>query len=157
MWAHDFAPAFDTAGGYVDRCIVVGVPNEATPATLKFALGVAVSFVDPPALMTGLGGVGGVDLDERHLSLLGLVAKKPAELGERPRMHRGPLGLTKPYPCPDPAQLLDGDAAPGALRLGHDAFRDLMVDVGGEAGLLAARLSSTVAAPNWFLGLQPCP
>jgi hypothetical protein len=49
VWAHDFAPAFDTAGGDVDRCVVVGVPNEVTPATLECRLSAAVVFVDPAA------------------------------------------------------------------------------------------------------------
>lgn len=31
VWAHDFAPALNTASGDVERCVVVGVPNEATP------------------------------------------------------------------------------------------------------------------------------
>jgi hypothetical protein len=35
----------------------------------------------------------------------------------------------------DPRQLFDGGTALGALSLGHDAFRDLMVEVGGEVGL----------------------
>jgi hypothetical protein len=53
-------------------------------------------------------------------------------------MQRGPLGLAKPYPLTDPRQFFDGDTVPGAFSLGHDAFGDLVVDVGGEAGLLAA-------------------
>jgi hypothetical protein len=65
VWTHDFAPAVDTACCDVDCRVVVGVPNEATPATLKFALGATVTFVDPTAAMTRLRGVGGVDLDER--------------------------------------------------------------------------------------------
>ena len=40
-----------------------------------------------------------------------------------------------------PAQLFDGDTAPGALRLGHDALGNLMVDVGGKTGLFAAPFS----------------
>ena len=68
-------------------------------------------------------------------------------MGERPRVQRGPLGLAKPYPRTDPRQLFDGDTAPGALRLGHDAFGDLMIDVGGEAGLFTAPSSSAAAAP----------
>ena len=140
MWVHDFTPALATAGGDDDRCVVVGVPNEATPATLKLCLTAAVAFVHPATRTACLRRVGRVDFDERHPGLFGLVGQTRAELGERPRMHRGPLGLTKPYPRPDPRQLFDGDPAPGALRLGHDAFRYLMVEVGGEAGLLTAAL-----------------
>jgi hypothetical protein len=32
----------------VDRCFVIGVPNEATPARLKYRLAAAVSVVGPP-------------------------------------------------------------------------------------------------------------
>jgi hypothetical protein len=53
VWTHDFAPAFDTAGCDDDRCIVVGVPNEATPATLEYCLGTSVALVDPATRMAG--------------------------------------------------------------------------------------------------------
>jgi hypothetical protein len=33
---HDFASALNTAGRDVDRCIVIGVPNEAKPATFEW-------------------------------------------------------------------------------------------------------------------------
>src|SRR5690348_12994932 len=49
VWTHDFAPALHTAGSDVDRCVVVGVPNEVTPAAVEFRLGAAVAFVDPTA------------------------------------------------------------------------------------------------------------
>src|SRR5712672_1193448 len=45
VWVHDFTPALDTAACDVDRCVVVGVPNEATPATLKLRLGAPVFLV----------------------------------------------------------------------------------------------------------------
>ena len=151
MWAHDFTPALDTAGCDDLRCVVVGVPNEATPATFELTLGATVAFVDPPAPVAGLAAVGRVDFDERHPGGLGLIAQERAELGERPRMHRGPLGLTKPYPRTDPRQFFHGDTAPGALSLGHDAFGDLVVDVGGETRLLAAALLSNRRADDVFL------
>ena len=151
VWAHDFAPAIDTAGCDVDCCIVVGVLNEATPATLKFTLGEAVSFVHPATRAARLRRVCRVDFDERHPGLLGLIGEDRAELSERPRMQRGPLGFAKPYPRPDPRQLLDGDTAPGALRLGHDAFTDLVVDVGGEAASLRRRFLSSRRADDVFL------
>ena len=79
VWAHDFAPAFDTAGCDDDRCVVVGVPNEATPATLKCRLGAAVTFVHPAARTARLRRVGRVDFDERHPGSLGPVAQERAE------------------------------------------------------------------------------
>jgi hypothetical protein len=72
-------------------------------------------------------------------------------------MQRGPLGLAKPYPRPDPRQLLDGDTAPGALCLGHDVFGNLMIDAGGEAGLFAAAFLQQASHRTGFLGLQPFP
>ena len=54
-------------------------------------------------------------------------------------MQRGPLGLAKPYPVANPRQFLAGDAASGAFSLGHDAFGDLVIDIGGEARFLSAR------------------
>jgi hypothetical protein len=155
--AHDFTPASDTAGCDDDRCIVVGVPNEAAPATFKCRLRATVSFIDPAALMACLAAVGGIDVDERHPGGLSLVAQERAKLGERPRMQRGPLGLAKPYPGAYPRQLFDSDTAPGALRLGHDAFGNLMVEVGGEPRLLAAALLKQPARRTSLLGLQPGP
>src|SRR5258705_3383954 len=150
--AHDFAPTFDTAS-----CGVVGVPNEATPTTLKYRLATAVSFVDPTARTARLRCVGGVNLDERHSGSFGLVGQKRAELGERPRMQRGPLGLAKPYPVTDPRQFFDGDAASGAFSHGHDAFGNLVIDVGGEPGLFATPLLQQPPRRAGFLCLQPFP
>ena len=76
MWTHDFAPVFDTTH-VVERCIVVGVPKEATPSTLKVALREPVSFVDPPTSTAGLGCVG-IDLNERHPSGSGLIGQEAA-------------------------------------------------------------------------------
>jgi hypothetical protein len=84
VWAHDFAPAFNTAAGDVDCCVVIGVPNEATPATLEYCLRTSVAFVYATAHMSGLSRVGGVDMNERNSGCPGLVSKKTAKLGERP-------------------------------------------------------------------------
>jgi hypothetical protein len=72
-------------------------------------------------------------------------------------MQRGPLGLAKPYPVTDPRQFFDGDTVPGAFSLGHDAFGDLVIDVGGEPGLLATALLQEPPRRAGFLGLQPFP
>jgi len=151
---HDFAPAFDTTDRNVDRCVVIGVSNEITPDTVEYRLRAAISFVDVPTAAAHLRRVGTVDFNERHTRLPGLVAKKRAELGERPRVQRGPLGLTKPYPLADAAQLLNGDAAPGAFSLDHDAFRDLVVNVGGKPSLLATALLQQPSCGTGLFGLQ---
>ena len=155
VWTHDFAPTNDTALGNVVRCIVVGVPNEATPHTFENALGATVSLVNPPARAAGLRGMGRVDLNESHTGSLSLVGQEAAELGERPRMQGGPLGLAKPYPVTDTAQLLDSNAAPGAFSLGHDAFTYPVVNVARETCLPATSLLQQSASRSCLLGLQP--
>jgi hypothetical protein len=157
VWTHDFAPAFDTARSDIDRCVVVGVPNEATSATFEYRLGAAVVFVDPAAGRAGLRGVGGVDFDKRHSRLFGLVDQKRAELGERPRVQRGPLGLAKPYPVTDPRQLFDSDTASGAFSLGRDAFGNLVIQVGGKTGLFAASLPQQSPRPQSVPGVPSGP
>jgi hypothetical protein len=64
------------------------------------------------------------------------------------------LGLSKPYPLADTAQLLDGYAAPGAFSLGHDALTDVVIDIGGEPMLFAASLLKQPAGRTRLLGLQ---
>src|SRR4051812_9434035 len=157
VWAHDFAPAFNTARCDVDRRVVVSVPNEATPATLEYRLAAAVLLVDITARVACLRRISGVNFDERHPGAFGFVGQKRTELGERPRVQRGPLGLAKPYPVTGPRQFLDGDTASGAFSLGHDAFRNLMVYVGGEARLFTAAPLQQPPRRTGSLGLQAFP
>ncbi len=152
---HDFAPTNDTALSDVVRCVVVSVPNEVTPHTFENTLRATVSLVNPPALAAGLRRVGRVDLNECHSGSLSLVGQKTAELGKRPRMQGGPLGLAKPYPVPDAAQLLDSDSASGAFSLGHDALADAMVDVRRKSSFFATALTQQPTRRTGFLGLQP--
>ncbi len=152
---HDFAPALDTTNRNVDRCIVIGVSNEITPDTVEYRLRAAIPFVDVPTTAAGLRRVGAIDFNERHTYPSSLIAKKGAELGERPRVQRGPLGPTKPYPLADAAQLLNGDAAPGAFSLGHDAFRDPVINVGRKPGLNATSLFQKPSCGTGLLRLQP--
>jgi hypothetical protein len=78
-------------------------------------------------------------------------------LSERPPVQRGPLGPAKPYPFADSTQLLDGNPAPGAFGLGHDALADLMIDVGRESPLLATALAQQSSRRSGVLGLQSLP
>lgn len=151
---HYFSPAHDTALGDVVRRVVVGVPNEAAPATDERRLRAPVLLVDPRAAVALLRGVRGVDLHDHHPGLPGFVGEEPAELGERLGAQRGPLGLAKPYPVADSRQLLVGDPASGAFSLGHDALGDPVVDVGGEPGLLAAAFLEQPPRGGGLLGLQ---
>jgi hypothetical protein len=155
--AHDFAPAFDTAGCDVDRCIVVGVPNEATPATFEHRLAAAIPLVDPPTRAAHLRCIGRVDFDERNPSASGLIRQERPELSERPRVHRGPLALAKPYPFADSRQFFDGDTAFGAFSLCHDALGDLVINVGGETGFFPTSFLEQSPRRPRLLGLQPFP
>nr|CEL18699.1 transposase IS200-family protein [Kibdelosporangium sp. MJ126-NF4]CTQ98183.1 transposase IS200-family protein [Kibdelosporangium sp. MJ126-NF4] len=155
VWTHDFAPAHNTTSRDVMCRIVVGVPNEATPATDKRRLRAPVLLVDPATAMALLRRVGGIDLHARHSRLLCLVGEVLAELGERPGVQRGPLGLAKPYPRADANEILDGDAASGAFSLGHDTFADLMVHISGEPGLLTTAFLQQPPSRGGLLGLQP--
>jgi hypothetical protein len=51
--------------------------------------------------------------------------------------------------------LFDGDAASGALRLGHDASGNPMVNVDGEPPLFAAAFLQQSPCGAGYLGLQP--
>ncbi|MCE7010369.1 hypothetical protein LWC34_47335 [Kibdelosporangium philippinense] len=86
--------------------------------------------------MALLRGIGGIDLYQRH---------------------PGPLGFAKPYPLADTRQLLDGDSAPGAFSLGHDALTDLVVHISGEPRLLSAAFLQQPPCGGGLLGLQPFP
>jgi hypothetical protein len=136
---------------------VVGVSNEATPNTFEYRLGATVSFVDPAAGAARLRRICGIDFYERHPGSFGLVGQKRAELGERPGVQGGPLGLAKPYPLTDSRQFFDGNTAFGAFSLGHDAFRNLVIDIGGEAGFSSSPLFEQPPGRVSFLGLQPFP
>ena len=64
--------------GNVNRCIVVGVPNEAAPATLKVALRAAIAFVHPATVAARLRRVGRIDFDERNPRQIRFVGQKCA-------------------------------------------------------------------------------
>ena len=123
---HDVAPARRTAVRDVTRR---GEPNEATPTTPERRQGPPIHPTDIPA--------------RTPLRLTGLVLQEPAELGQHPRVRRGPLKLAKPYPCADSRQFLNGDTTPGALRLDHDASADPLVHLGPEP-----RLPATFTIPR---------
>jgi hypothetical protein len=56
-------------------------------------------------------------------------------LGEGPTGVGGALGLAEPYPFADTSELFNCYPASGAFSLGHDPLRNLVIDIGGEAGL----------------------
>lgn len=157
VWAHDFAPAIDTASRDVKRRIMVSVPNEATLTTFERSLGAAVSLIAHATRAARLRCVRSVNFNKRNPGSFGLIGQEETELGERPRMHHGPLGLAKPYPVADAAQLFDGDTAPGAFSLDHNAFRNRVINVGSEASLFSTPLLQQSPGRTGLPGLQPFP
>src|SRR4029450_10480130 len=77
-----------------------------------------------------------------------------AELVERPRVQRGPLGPAKPDPAADAREVFQGDPTAGACGHGHDALRNDGVGVGGDPGLLAAATTEQALGRLGALGLE---
>src|SRR5258706_15970482 len=136
----DRCPARNTACGDVAGCVPVGVLSEAARPAEEGGLVGPVGLGDVSAGGAALRGVGRVDVYDRHPGPCRLVGDVLAELVERPRVQRDPLGPSEPYPVADAAQVFQGDPAAGAFGLGHDALSDAVVGVGGEPGFLAPAL-----------------
>ena len=108
------------------RCVMVGVPNEATPTHIRRRSGSAGFRLIYAALHThgksarcGRGST----YTSATPAALGLIGQRIRPSWPNAQVCTGgPLGLAKPYPLTDAAQLLDSNAAPGAFSLGHDAF-----------------------------------
>src|SRR5262249_12400446 len=73
-----------------------------------------------------------IDEHHRDSSERGFVNNKLSQLEERPTVQRGSLGLPNRDAVADALEVLQHNATTGALSLGHDAFADCVVDVGGE-------------------------
>ncbi|MCW3839987.1 hypothetical protein ONA70_07735 [Micromonospora yasonensis] len=56
-------------------------------------------------------------MNERYPGPGRFVGDELAELVERPRVQRDPLGPSEPYPVADAREVLQGDAAAGAFGL----------------------------------------
>jgi hypothetical protein len=124
----------------------VGSPNQVRvgrePTRLANKLGpaLAVGLVDVAARWASTRGVARICGHKFDASNGGLVAEERSQLKERPsRMHRS-LVLPDRYPFTDTRQVFDGSAAPGAFGLCDDVFRDHVIGVRTEAGLLAREL-----------------
>src|SRR6476660_5943192 len=107
---HDGSPACDVA-----RSVVVGGASVPTPHTLEVVAGATVALVYVPALVAFPRRVTRVDQGDRDAGEGGLVADEMTELGERPRVQVGPLGLGNRDPVADPAQIFELDPAAGAF------------------------------------------
>ena len=105
----------------------VGVPSEATPHTPKTCLRHTIARVDESAGRTGSTGVVRIDVDHRYAGSARFVCDELTQLTECPAMQRGPLGLPNRDALADALQIFQGDAASGALSLGHDAFAERVV------------------------------
>lgn len=129
---HYGCPACD-----VNRADMVGMVDEVARLANKLGLALAIGLVNVAARWASPRGVARVHGHEFDASEGGLVAEERAQLKERPsRMHR-PLALSDRCPFADARQVFDGDSASGAFGLCDDLFRDAVVGVGTEAGLLA--------------------
>src|SRR5262249_37322373 len=60
-------------------------------------------------------------------------------------VQRGPLGLSSPDPRADAREIFEGDRPLRALSLGHDPFRDVVVDPGGEPALFPSSFVEATA------------
>ena len=121
----------------VDRTDVVGMVDEVARLASKLGLALAVGLGDVAARGASPRGVARIHGHELDACDGGLVAEERAQLKERPsRVHR-PLAFSDRCPFADARQVFDGDSASGAFGLCDDLFRDAVVGVGTEAGLLA--------------------
>lgn len=118
---------------HVDPGDDVGWPSEATPTAAKAIPSGPVGLFGVPAARAALRGVARVHLQKSNSCPTGLVGEMLSQLVERPRGEGVPLVASKPYPVPDPVQLLGGDSPSGALRDGHDLLADLVVHMCGMA------------------------
>ncbi len=113
------SPQLFCASADVAGAVAVCVINESAGPAREPRLGDPVRSVDVAALGAGTGGVRRIDVHHRHPGLVGLVRDELPQLCEGPAGVGGPLGLAKPYPFADARQVLQGDTASGAFRLGR--------------------------------------
>ena len=120
----------------IDRREVVCKPRVPTDHTAKECLRGTIGLIGVPAGGALPRGVAWVDEDYRYSGPFGLVQDLLGQVMKRPAVQRGPLGLPKPYPFADAPEVFQGNAAPGALSLSHDALADAVVDVACKAMFL---------------------
>lgn len=137
--------------------IPVGVGNDPALPADEEGLVDPVLLLDVMALGAFLAGVRRIDVHQRDACPARLVLNELPELVEGPGVERDPLGLAEPYPLPDSAQVFQGDAGRGAFSLGHDLFRDDVVDVRGVPRFLAAPVLEPSPGGLGALGLQLLP
>ena len=135
------------------RCGVCISRVSATHAA-KLRLAGPIPFIHTTALWTSPRGVAWIDKDNRNAGALGFVTNKALQLAEGPTMQTTPLLFLSPYPCADPLQIFEGNAATGAFSNGNYVFGNLVVNVGSEPALFAPALTQKAfGAPGTF-GLQ---
>src|SRR5919206_209746 len=103
---------------------------------------------------TGLARMPGINEDHRYARQAGLIANQRLELPEAPVSEPCPLGASGRNPCAYPLEVFKGDSARGALRLLHDPFADLVVDLRLIATLLSLNPPKLPSCSMGALALQ---
>ncbi len=76
----------------------------------------------------GLGGVAGIDRDDRDASAEGLVLDEQPELRKGPEVVQSALRLPNRCPGSDSLEVFQGNPLPGAFGCLYDLFADVVVD-----------------------------
>lgn len=123
----------------------------------KFRLALTVGLVAVAALATSAAGIARVNQDDGNASQFRFVGDELAELAERPAGVPSPLLLPNRCPFADASQVLEADAAPGALGGSDDLFTDAVVLVSAEEGFLSSGAAETLLSSAGAGGFQPAP
>jgi hypothetical protein len=83
-----------------------------------------------------------------------LVYEEGTQLGEGPSRVHGALAFSDRYPVTDALEVFQGDTAFGVFSFVDDAFRDDVVDVGTETGLVSRKLFEMTLGTLCASGLE---
>ena len=103
---------------------------------------------------TGLARIPGINEDHRYARQAGLIANQRLELPEAPVSEPCPLVASGRNPCAYPLERFKADSTRGALRLLHDPFADLVVDLLLTATLFSLNPPKLPSCPMGALALQ---
>ena len=117
----------------------VGMRPESARSTRKLFLGLAVALVAAAASRAGSAAVPGIHADQQDSHEQSLIFQEFAQLRESPAVQNCALPAPGLDPSADARQILNGDSAIGAFSFGNDLLRDVVIDPGGKAPLLAGK------------------
>src|SRR5690606_29854564 len=132
----------------------IGMASETTRYTGETSLRRSVLFRDMPTSRASAGRVARIYEHDLHACTLGLVADECAQLMERPAMQSSALRLPGPHPRANAFELFQGDCTLCALSRLDKLFADRVVDVFGEAPLLACQFAQAAFGALGALLLQ---